>query len=123
MQPIRMRRGFNNTFYYVQQDLAGNDKIMELIIEDNKTKFEWKLNVAFEMISGHCLCLEMDPDNFNVMDSGPSSDKDKDNQFIEQAVSNELYFIDDTLQMYQIKQGEESYNVIEKDNLADIQAL
>ena len=72
-----MRRGFNNTFYFVQSDQAGFDKIMELTIENRKSKFEWELKVAFEMVSGHCLCLEMDPDNLKVLDSGPSSGQEE----------------------------------------------
>ena len=35
MKPIRMKRGFNNTFYFVQSDILGNsDVIMELKLEE-----------------------------------------------------------------------------------------
>ena len=64
MKPIRMKRGFNNTFYFVQSDQLGNsDIIMELTLEEQDTTYVWSTRQIYEINSGQAISLEIDPDS------------------------------------------------------------
>ena len=116
-----MQRGYNNTFYYVESDVTGSsDMVMELRVVEVNQKFEWKKRVAFEQSSGAVMALEMDPDNDTKLDSGTMSDGTIGQRF----VPNELFFIDDSLQLYQVKQDlRDRYDVIENQNLSEIDGI
>ena len=66
------------------------------------------------------MALEMDPDNDTKLDSGTMSDGTIGQRF----VPNELFFIDDSLQLYQVKQDlRDRYDVIENQNLSEIDGI
>ena len=101
MKPVKMRRGFNNTFYYVESDITGSaDIIMQLKIENNSGVFVVKKKVAHELNSGSIIALEIDPDNNTKLDEGPTTNED---EWGSKFVPNELFFIDDSLQLLQLK--------------------
>ena len=74
MKPIRMKRGYNNTFYYVESDaLNYSDSVIELKINEEHDTFKHNKRVAFELVSGTVIALEIDPDNDEKNDSGKMS--------------------------------------------------
>ena len=64
MRSICMRRGFNNTFYFVERDITdSSDIVMELKITEKGNTFNWEKKVVYELSSGSVIALEIDPDN------------------------------------------------------------
>jgi len=100
MKPVCMRRGFNNTFYYVESDITNSsDILMQLTIQFNKGQYSLEKKVVYELNSGAIIALENDPDNDTKLDEGPTAGDGWGSQF----VSNELFLIDDSLQLLQLK--------------------
>ena len=66
-----MRRGFNNTFYFVESDMThSSDILYELKIEFEHGNYDFNLKRIHELNSGCVIALEMDPDNKKMLDTG-----------------------------------------------------
>jgi len=75
MRKIRIKRGYNNTFYFVESDALNNtDNIIELEINVSGDTFRYNRRIAYELNSGTVIALEIDPDNDEKTDSGLMSD-------------------------------------------------
>ncbi len=93
MKKVRMRRGFNNTFYYAEYNShTGQDVIKELKIEVEKNKTEFEITTIYELLSGSVIALEMNNGDERELDSGIQSD----GSFGVRQVYNKLFFIDDS---------------------------
>ena len=64
MQKIRMVRGLNDKFYFVEKDSSGTYDIIyavHLEIREEKQCWEWKKYPVYETSSGRIVSLEIDP--------------------------------------------------------------
>ncbi len=53
MKKVRIRRGFNNTFYYFEfNSHSGQDVIKELKIEVENNHVEFEVTTIYELLSG-----------------------------------------------------------------------
>ena len=70
MQPIRLVRGYNSTFYFVERDpISGSDVIKELKIYKQEDQFyRYSVSNAHELFSGKVIALENDQNNEKILD-------------------------------------------------------
>ena len=75
MRPVRLKRGFNNEFYFVEHNSnSGQDMIKELKIETKNKVTEFNVRTVHEMISGSVIAMEMDYGDGKEIDIGVLSD-------------------------------------------------
>lgn len=93
MKKVRMKRGFNNTFYYAEYNsYSGQDVIKELKIEVENNRIEFNVTTIHELLSGSVVALEMNNGDERELDSGIQSD----GSFGVRQVNNKLFYIDDS---------------------------
>ena len=118
-----MQRGFNNKFYYVECDQsASSDLIFELHVWLSETgKWVWTRKPVFELTSGRAIALELDPDNVkDQMKIASSLLKKKGKVFDDRTFTNELFVIDEQMQLWQLQEDLDanSYFSVERQSLA-----
>ena len=64
-----MQRGFNKTFYFVENDDTGETNfIRELMIKEWDFTFKWSKYTACALNSSNVIALEMGPENMTKWD-------------------------------------------------------